>query len=589
MYALPLPKASGNDTTSGEEMNDSVTTVKVGSNKNKTEQGFGGLSSKVNDSNIFPVGIYRKVSEATSISERQYVTTKINDRAKNFHIYTFVTCLTAINYQYKPEKDKGKGEVSHRKWAVLIAGFFELFLCTGLPFSMTVLNVAFLEEFGKTKAETSLIQSVATGMFFIAGLPSGTAVGKYGTRKVGIFGGLLTFLGTALSFFATDILFLIATVGFITGVGSSACYISASTSVGEYFDGKSKLVALSFLSFGSGFGTMTFPYLLDILSREFGWRGCLLIVSGLMANIVPCFCVSKPRSVGVSSPNTDAPNGGLCNGKHSFIRKWFHCPQQKQQEPEFSSRLSVVSTSSTTDMLHSRREDSFCVKIKTLFQNKVYIVFTLAILTALPAVNSILIFLVNILQSKGFDQPTAVFLYFFMNLVSTAFRLVPGFCKRIPHMSVLMVPVFFTSIGAVACALLPGAVTYEQHLLLLGLLGTMIGGTVTVISVTTMKLVGMKNYSTGLGVTITAVGISNTCAGPIAGYLRDSTGSYTLSFYGVSAVLVFATCLYALAAFLRKYQGEDSDSIEKYLENGRRGTKRRSSILPWKGKVEFIF
>ncbi|XP_033726450.1 monocarboxylate transporter 14-like [Pecten maximus] len=543
--------------TSNTDMEDSAIKEDTVPNKN-TEQEYGGLSKKVNDSNIFPVGIYRKISEA-SIPE-------------------------SLSYQ-STSTQGGNPEVTYRKWLVLFAGFMDLFICAGFPFNMSVLNVAFLEEFGKSKAETSLVQSVATGMFFIAGFPMGTAVSRYGARKVGVCGGFVAFLGLLLAFFVTNLLFLIMTLGFITGLGLSACYISASTSVGEYFDGKSKLLALSLISFGSGFGSTIFPYILNFLTRRYGWRGCLLIVSGLMANMVPCFAVCKPRNVGVSSPQaTEAESSN--NKRPSFIRKYFPCFQYKCNN---NSRLSVVTTISTASSLHSTSDDGLLFKLKALANNKVYILFTTAMLIAIPSVNSILIFLITVLQSKGFDLPTSVFLYFFMSLVSTVFRLVPGFCEKIPHMSVLTIPIFFMSIGAIASALLPRATTYEQHLLLLGMLGTMLGGTVTTLSVTTMKLVGTKNYSTGLGVSVTTVGISNTCAGPIAGYIRDITGSYNISYYVVSVALVVAMGFYLAAAVTRKCGRDSSENLQKYLESGRRGTRRRSSFLPWKGKVEFIF
>ncbi|XP_069106516.1 monocarboxylate transporter 12-like [Argopecten irradians] len=517
---------------------------------------FGGLSNKTKGTNVFPIGVYRKISETTLISDS-------------------VSCQTNIT-------KNDKSYVRHRKWIVLISSFMDLFICVGFPFNMAVLNEAFLEEFGKSKAETALVQSVSTGMFFIAGLPMGTAVSKYGTRKVGTCGGFLAFLGTLLSFFVPNLQYLTVTLGLITGLGFSACYISASTSVGEYFDGKTeKMLALSFTSFGSGFGAIFFTFLLDVLIREYGWRGCLLVVSGIVANMIPGFAACIPRNVGVSLSLND--NGT----KQSLFKRCFPCFQPKYEN---TNRLSVVSTVSTTSSLPiTRKDEALLTKLKTLRNNKVYILFTVAMVIAVPSVNGILVFLVNALQTKGFDSSKAVFLYFFMNLISTIFRMVPGLCKKVPHVSVLAIPVLFMSIGAVACALLPGARTYEEHLVLLGMLGAMFGGTVTLLAVTTMKLVGIKNYSTGLGVLITAMGISNTCAGPISGYIRDTTGSYTMSFYTVSGSLVVAICFYVAAAVTKKCQRDDSENIQKYLESGRRGTRRRSNVLPWKGKVEFMF
>lgn len=39
----------------------------------------------------------------------------------------------------------------------------------GFPFNMLVFFVEFLHAFGKSKAETSLVQSVCTGVFFVGG------------------------------------------------------------------------------------------------------------------------------------------------------------------------------------------------------------------------------------------------------------------------------------------------------------------------------------------------------------------------------------------------------------------------------------
>lgn len=59
--------------------------------------------------------------------------------------------------------------VNVRKWFVLTSSFFNLFITGGFPFNMSVLFVEFLKAFGKSKAETSLVQSVCTGVYSIGG------------------------------------------------------------------------------------------------------------------------------------------------------------------------------------------------------------------------------------------------------------------------------------------------------------------------------------------------------------------------------------------------------------------------------------
>ncbi|XP_060084328.1 monocarboxylate transporter 12-like [Ylistrum balloti] len=434
----------------------------------------------------------------------------------------------------------GDDDYSYRKWFVLVAGFYGN-MCNAFVFNMAVLNTSFLVEFGKSKAETALVQSTTAGMFLTAGVIVGSFVSRYGARKVGMAGGMLACLGTIASFFASSVPFLVVTLGIFTGTGLSACYIAAHTSVGEYFDGKSRLLALSLVSFGAGCGNILYPYFLDVLTREFGFRGCLLILGGLMMNIIPCFAVCKPQIVSaLKSTFTDIDKKTISSKYHCTQTncKWFTLKRHKLEKK----------SESTLQRYHSVQR-----RFQTLIQNKNFVLFTLAIVTAIPSCDSIIIFLINFLQMKGFDHSKAISIYFCQNLSNAMSRFLPGILDLIPHLSVLLIPSFLTSIAAISCGLLPTATSYVQHIVLLGCLGMARGAISTCMPVTTMKLVGKDLYSTGLGVCLTVVGISWMLSGPITGHLRDVSGSYDLVLYCASGSLCMATCLCVVAAIFRKY------------------------------------
>ena len=57
-----------------------------------------------------------------------------------------------------------------KKWLMLISCMFNVVVCVGIPFDMSVLYVEFLDEFHISKAETMLVQSVCTGVFLCAGI-----------------------------------------------------------------------------------------------------------------------------------------------------------------------------------------------------------------------------------------------------------------------------------------------------------------------------------------------------------------------------------------------------------------------------------
>ncbi|XP_021354111.1 monocarboxylate transporter 6-like isoform X1 [Mizuhopecten yessoensis] len=418
-----------------------------------------------------------------------------------------------------------KPDSSYRKWFVLMSGFFIIFLCTGFPFNMAVLNPELLRTFEKSKAETALVQSITIGVLYIAGALCGKIVAKYGARVTGITGSIVTTLGLVFSFFAESIPHLIVTLGIVSGFGFSATFISAFTTVGEYFEGKSKLMALSFLSFGSGCGSIVIPYLLHFLIEEFGWRGCLLIFGGLFANMICFFAVCKPLSIGISQ-NTSK--------------------KSKDFDPESTSN-----------------EDGFTKSIRSLVTSKVYLTYTVAMCFTLPVINSLMVFIIDFLTTNGFESDTRIQLYLYLQLGNALCRFVPGLCKKyIPHTSVLIIPACFTVLGSTAIALLPHADTYIHYIILLVCLGMALGVGVTTVPMTTMKLVGLQKYSAGLGVLMTLMGISNCIAGPIAGLFVDLTGSYTKPFYCMSGGLGFATGMFLLASWLKRKSTTNHSGIE---------------------------
>lgn len=58
---------------------------------------------------------------------------------------------------------------------------------------------------------------IMASFLFVAGAVSGVVVHRYGLRRAGAMGILLSFLGLSSSYFANGIIYLIMSVGIITG------------------------------------------------------------------------------------------------------------------------------------------------------------------------------------------------------------------------------------------------------------------------------------------------------------------------------------------------------------------------------------
>eukprot|EP00057_Strongylocentrotus_purpuratus_P001513 XP_001199507.2 PREDICTED: monocarboxylate transporter 12 [Strongylocentrotus purpuratus] len=106
-------------------------------------------------------------------------------------------------------------------------------------------------------------------------------------RRVLLIGGsCMVSIGVMLTSFATNK----ASIGiFLSVSGLGNCFLLTSASIalndlaGEHFN-----LIYSISMSGSGVGTVALPVLTEYLHQCYGWRGAILIVGALMANIIPC-------------------------------------------------------------------------------------------------------------------------------------------------------------------------------------------------------------------------------------------------------------------------------------------------------------
>ncbi|KAK3088552.1 hypothetical protein FSP39_020502, partial [Pinctada imbricata] len=104
------------------------------------------------------------------------------------------------------------------KWLVFAASFFGILCSAGFLYSLTVLFVELLEEFQKSKAETSLVQAVGFGFFLCSGFIAGVLVSKFGEQKCMLLGTLMSTFGIGISYFAVNIPYLVCSIGVIGDV-----------------------------------------------------------------------------------------------------------------------------------------------------------------------------------------------------------------------------------------------------------------------------------------------------------------------------------------------------------------------------------
>lgn len=96
-----------------------------------------------------------------------------------------------------------------------------------------------------------------------------------------------------VSYWATNVITLCATIGIGTGLGFGLIYLPAIVSVTMYFE-KKRSLATGIAVCGSGFGTFIFAPIISKIMELYGWRGSILILAGVVLKCVLFGALFRP-------------------------------------------------------------------------------------------------------------------------------------------------------------------------------------------------------------------------------------------------------------------------------------------------------
>ncbi|XP_070161969.1 monocarboxylate transporter 12 [Polyergus mexicanus] len=173
-------------------------------------------------------------------------------------------------------------------WVVVFGAFFVQFWVTGLVKSYGVLYVEVMETFKDSSASVaSWIPAILTCLCLALAPITSMLCQKYSCRTVVFVGGLFCALGLTTSYFATRLIHLFFTFGVLTGIGGGLSTTPGIILVSQYFD-KHRALANGICVSGTAAGSFMFPLLIELLVKDFGFHGTILLLGGCMLHV----CVS---------------------------------------------------------------------------------------------------------------------------------------------------------------------------------------------------------------------------------------------------------------------------------------------------------
>ncbi|NWS65278.1 MOT13 protein, partial [Chunga burmeisteri] len=127
--------------------------------------------------------------------------------------------------------------------------------------------------------------------------PLGSALSsRFGARPVAMVGGFLAGLGLFLGAFATHMTHLYLSVGLLAGLGWALVFTPSLGAVGRYFPSR-RALATGLVVSGASVSGLALGPLVPWLLDTYGWRGALLLLAAISFNLVAAGALLRPLPV----------------------------------------------------------------------------------------------------------------------------------------------------------------------------------------------------------------------------------------------------------------------------------------------------
>ena len=350
------------------------------------------------------------------------------------------------------------------------------------------------EAFGWSRGEVSLTVTMAglSTVFFAPVV--GLLTQRYGARRVAMIAVPLTaacFAAIALTgpalwtYYAAFAIYAIIQVAI-----GPVLWASAVTSTFKVSRGLALGIGLS----GTGFSSIIYPQAALWLTEHYGWQGvfcglALVAFSLLMPLVLFAF---RPLHTGQPKAAAGAP-------------------------PQIAAGL------------------TFREAIRTSLYWRVILVLT----TAAVTISTVKVHLVPLLTDKGVSTATAASIVGVLGISTLAGRWVGGFL--LDRLSARTIAIPFFLLPAAGCLLLANFNGSVEHALLAAaLIGVSYGVEGDMLPFLVSRYFGQRDYSKVFGLSMSFFGLGYAVAPPLAGFLFDRIGSYTVFLIVLAGLLVMA-------------------------------------------------
>ena len=190
----------------------------------------------------------------------------------------------------------------HPAWIVAAVAFLALLGAAAFRAAPSVLILPLEQEFGWTRTELSLAITVNLILFGLTAPFAAALMARFGLRRVTTAALVLIALGAAVSVFATAPWMLVLTWGVMVGLGTGSMALVFAATVAERWFVQRRGLVVGILSAGTATGQLIFLPIVAVLVAEQGWRQATLLVAVAALAVVPLvllFLRNTPADLGL--------------------------------------------------------------------------------------------------------------------------------------------------------------------------------------------------------------------------------------------------------------------------------------------------
>lgn len=399
-------------------------------------------------------------------------------------------------------------------WWIVAAGTFTQFLTGGLYYyGFSTLVLPLEQEFGWSRAAVSGVVSLSRLEGGLTGPVGGYLVDRYGPRLVVLISVILMGLGfIALSQVQSLIVFYAIYIMFVAMGASTGIAMAMPTAVANWFIRK-RSRAMGILYAGVGLGGAAVP-VLALLISAYGWRTALILIGVLViAVFVPLSLVFRQR------------------------------PEQYGMSPDGESPATSATTVAPDEKKSKDAEIDFTPG--QALRTPSFWLISIAFAMRTTASHGVPLHLMPHLQGQGFSTEAAALALGALGVVSVTGRL--GFSWLGDFWEKRLVLFGSTMLMSVGLLFLNLPATWTTVALFLLIYAPGYGGAPPLTRAIFGEYYGRKHYGTISGYFALII-IAGTVGGPLfAGYMYDTSKSYTIAFYAFAVANTLGAGLIFLA------------------------------------------